>query len=479
VNYIDGSWSEVDESYSRENPADVGDVVGTFPESSVEDAARAAAAAHDAFPGWRDSAALQRAEILRRAAGLLRERSEDMEHALTREEGKPLAAARGEILRTADTVDYFSGAVLRTTGLTLPSIRPGVQIMTLREPVGPCLLITPFNFPAFVSSLKLGAALAAGNTVVWKPSPFTPRTSIEITRAFVDAGLPAGVLNLVVGTSPELGSALVDDERIRAISFTGSTHVGLAIGAQAARRHVRLQQEMGGKNVLVVNDDVDAAVAAAIACDGVFGESGQKCTATGLVAIRKERLDPFLEQVEHTMSALRVGNGLRADVTIGPLINARAVERAEELVETSVRLGGTKAVGGAAVVESPTETGHFMDPCVVLVAGSDNPLRREEAFAPIMGVLAVDDLAEAYELVEGSGYGLSASILTNQLDVALDFAHRAPAGVVSVNLPTTGVEFQAPFGGWNLSGGPFTEAGPSALDFYTRSKTLAIKPTLG
>jgi alpha-ketoglutaric semialdehyde dehydrogenase len=476
-NYVAGEWVSCagGRTYARENPAAPARLIGHFPDSSPDDARLAARSASDAFPEWSARPANARADVIAAAAALLRERQDKIAAVLTAEEGKPLTRARAEIGRAAEALGYFAQSALRTAGDSIPSTRPGVVLSVRTEPIGPFLAITPFNFPAFVTALKLGPALASGNTVVWKPSPYTPLTSIAVTEAFADAGLPAGVLNLVLGGSSELGQSLVDEPAIAGISFTGSTTVGLEVGRRAAARHVRVQQEMGGKNVLAVASDCDLRWAAEIACESSFGESGQKCTASGLVVVDKRRGDEFLAEVETIMTRMSMGDGTEPGTDIGPLIDRRALSRANELIDRAADEGAAIELADRVATGGATEGGYFFAPLVARLPVGDNVLKRQEAFAPIMALVLADDLlAESLALVRASHMGLSASILTDSLSVAHEFASHIPAGLVGINLPTTGVEYQAPFGGWNNSGGPFPEAGPRAFEFYTRTKTVAV-----
>jgi acyl-CoA reductase-like NAD-dependent aldehyde dehydrogenase len=481
MNYIAGTWVSASDGrvYERENPAAPVQKIGQFPDSSPADARLAADAATRAFPQWSARLPDVRAEIVAAAAALLRERQDKIAAVLTAEEGKPLSRARGEVARAADSLAYFAQTALRLHGETLPSTRPGVDISVRVEPIGPFLAITPFNFPAFVTVLKLGPALACGNTVVWKPSPHTPLTSVAIMEAFSDAGLPPGVLNLVMGGSAELGQSLVDEPAIVGVSFTGSTGVGLDVGRRAAARHARVLQEMGGKNVLAVAADCDVRRAAEIACESSFGESGQKCTASGLVVVDRRRGDDFLAEVERILASTTMGDGAQPGTDIGPLVDERALVRANELIERAAEDGAVIELAGCAQGAGAANGGYFFAPRVARLPAGDNVLRRQEAFAPIMALVLADDvLDESIAIVSDSRLGLSASLLTDSLSAAHAFARRVPAGMVSVNLPTTGVEYQAPFGGWNQSGGPFTEAGPHAFAFYTRSKTVAISAHL-
>jgi acyl-CoA reductase-like NAD-dependent aldehyde dehydrogenase len=480
MNYIAGEWMKSVEgrTYERENPARPSELIGEFPESTSADAVLAAQAAARAFPGWSTQPVQARVDALVRTAVLLVERQEQMAAQLTAEEGKPLIRARGEVVRTAEALTYLAHGALRAGGQTLPSTRAGVALSTYVEPVGPFLAITPFNFPLFVTVLKLGPALAAGNTVVWKPSPHTPLVSIALMQAFVDAGLPHGVLNLVMGGTAELGQSLVDADPIVGVSFTGSTAVGLDVGRRGAARHIRVQQEMGGKNLLVVGPDYDVQHAAEIACDSAFGESGQKCTAAGLVVVDKRRADDFLAAVEWILAITRVGDGAEPGTEVGPLVELRAMQRADDLLVRAIAGGAVCELMGPGV-STGAKDGYFFAPRVARLPRGSNALKKEESFAPILSLAIADDVVdESLELARQSRMGLSAAILTHNLGLAHSFARRVPAGLVSINLPTTGVEYQAPFGGWNMSGGAFPEAGGRAHEFYTRTKTVAINPGL-
>jgi acyl-CoA reductase-like NAD-dependent aldehyde dehydrogenase len=415
VNLIDGRWCDAldGRSYARVNPARPGDVVGRFPDSGPADATAAVQAASRAYPAWRDAAVTARAEVLRQAGELVAGQAAELAAALTREEGKPLARARGEVERCAEVLRYFAGEALRHGGVTLPSTRPGAALSTRAEPLGPVLLITPFHFPLFLAALKLGAALAAGNTVVWKPSPHVPVTSNALMEALISAGLPDGVVNLVHGPRPELGQALVDDPAVRAVSFTGSTAVALAVGVRAAARHVRVQQEMGGKNVLVGGPDVDLGVAARVAAEGAFGESGQKCTATGLVVVDRHRADELIREVGAVLAGMTMGDGARPGVDIGPLIDERALEKAGRLLDAAVTEGATVELEGCPTDHPDLASGYFFAPRVVRLPEGPSPLRHAEAFAPIMPVVAADDVVEAgLAAISDGGMGLSAAVLT-------------------------------------------------------------------
>ena len=465
-------------TYERENPADPSILIGAFPDSAPPDARRAARAAREAFAAWAAASAQHRAEIITTAAGLLRERRADIAGKLTAEEGKPLVRAEGEVLRAAEALTYFAHGALRVAGQTIPSTRPGVVLSTYVEPLGPFLAITPFNFPLFVTALKLGPALASGNTVVWKPSPHVPLVSIALAAAFTDAGLPGGVLNLVMGGTAELGRSLVDEPDIVGVSFTGSTAVGLDVGRRAAGRHIRAQQEMGGKNVLVVTADCDIRRAAEIACESSFGESGQKCTASGLVVVDKRRGDEFLAETERILGGMTMGDGADPATDLGPLVDRGAVSRADRLLDQAVESGAVSELAGCGR-STANGNGYFFAPRVLRLPEGDNVLKRQETFAPVLAVALADDVIEdGLAMARDSQMGLSAAILTNSLDLAHEFVRRVPTGLVNVNLPTTGVEYRAPFGGWNLSGGPFPEAGDRAHEFYTRSKTVAASGVL-
>ncbi|HEY3749290.1 MAG TPA: aldehyde dehydrogenase family protein [Pseudonocardiaceae bacterium] len=473
TNLVAGDWRSAVSAatYDRHNPASTDDSIGRFAESGLADVDEAVKAAATAQPEWQRRGAIARGQVLAEFARRMRAHADDLATCLTREEGKPLAEAKGEVLRSADVFDYFAAEASRPVGMTLASYRPNVRIQTAHYPVGVVAIITPFNFPTFIPALKLGPALLAGNSVIWKPAPATPATGMMVTELLRGSGVPDGVIGYLTGTTAELGAGLVDHPGVDAISFTGSTAVGLAIGTAAARRHARVQQEMGGKNAMVVLADCDLDRAVRMAAESAFGGSGQKCTAAGRILVERKVLADFAAGLTEAAGRLRVGNGLDAGVDLGPVVDAAPVRRIGAAVEDAIRQGAKVAYDPAR--EPAWDGGHFVGPTVVTDVAPGMRLFDDETFGPVAVVTAVDDIDEAIAMATSS-YGLTSAIHTSRLSAVYRFAERVPVGVVNVNQPTTGVEPHAPFGGVLLSGSPHRELGPAALDFYTRGQTQVI-----
>jgi aldehyde dehydrogenase (NAD+) len=393
---------------------------------------------------------------------------------LVREEGKPRAEALGEVLRAADVFDYFGSAAAHPSGIVLPSLRPGVTAVTERRPVGVVAVITPFNFPAFVPAMKIAPALLAGNAVIWKPAPAASGTGTFIVDMLVEAGLVPQAVTYLTGSRASLGEALVGHEGVDAVTFTGSTQVGLAIGRAAARTHARVLQEMGGNNALVVMGDCDLDRAVRHTVDSVFGGTGQRCTSAGKVLVDRAVASQFLDGLVEAARALRVGDGMDPDTQLGPLVDTRACERVRAAVADAVDKG-------ARVVFAPDDPAYsglpgdcFLGPYVVAEVRPGMTLFDEETFGPVASVTTFDTLDEAIALSADASYGLTASIHTNDLGAADRFMREVSTGVVNVNLPTSGVEPHLPFGGVSLSGSPHRELGPAALDFFTTEQTRLI-----
>jgi aldehyde dehydrogenase (NAD+) len=468
LNLIDGRWTG-EATVERRNPADITRVVAVAPSSSAADVDAAVSAAAAAQPGWASLPAPARGAILLDAADLLRARHEEVARDLVAEEGKTLTEAKGEVRRAIDVLRYFGGQGWGAEGEVLPSATPGTTVLTRREPLGVAGLITPWNFPIAIPAWKLAPALISGNTVVLKPAELTPLTAANLARALTDAGLPAGVLNVVHGSGAVAGDALARDPRVAALSFTGSTAVGLSLQRTLDARRARVQLEMGGKNGYLILDDADPAVAASVVAAGAFGLTGQACTATSRVYCTPGIREAFVEALAKAAESVVVGDGLDPRTTMGPVVseaqlakNAGAVSRA--------RTGGATVVAGGAEAD-----GLFFRPSVVTDVAADAQIVREEVFGPVVAVLEVADLDEGVARINDSPYGLTAGICTTSLSAAHEFSARAQVGVVKVNRPTAGLDLNVPFGGVkDSSTNTFREQGPRASDFYTWSKTVYL-----
>ncbi|HEV7653043.1 MAG TPA: aldehyde dehydrogenase family protein [Actinophytocola sp.] len=475
-NHIAG-WRDAESgrTFRRTDPADRRREVGEFADSSAADVDRAVTEAVVAQRGWAARSPIDRARVLARAAALLDAAAGDLGAVITAEEGKTRVEAAGEVVRAAEVFDYVAALARLPEGGVFASSRPEVTLRTMRRPLGAVAVITPFNFPVFVPSFKLAAALVAGNSVVWKPSPVTPLTGIRVLELLLEAGLPAGVIGYVTGASAEPGEALVSHPGIAAVSFTGSGAVGGLVERGCAERGIRAQVEMGGNNAAVVLADADLELAAAAVVDGAFSGTGQKCTATRRVYVERGVADKLVELVGARAAALRVGPGTVADTEIGPLATDAAATRVEEAVARRVDAGAQLAVGGHRPTAAALRHGCYFEPTVILERESDPAGLREEVFGPVVGIQEVADETEALELTNATPFGLCASVFTDNLHAAERFARRAVVGVVNINLPTTGIEPQVPFGGLKESGRGPKELGPRALDFFTHEATVAVR----
>jgi aldehyde dehydrogenase (NAD+) len=453
----------------RRNPADPADVVAVVAGGDADDAAAAVSAAQEAQPAWAKLGAVARGQILLTAAELLAGRAEYVARDLTREEGKTLAESRGEIARAVGVLRYFGGEGWRLGGETLPSAVDGTLIYTRREPLGVVAAITPWNFPIAIPAWKLAPALVAGNTAVLKPAGITSLTASHLISALQDAGLPAGVLNLVHGSGGEVGEALVRDDRVAGVSFTGSVAVGRRIHELASARMARVQLEMGGKNPLVVLDDADPDQAARVAAAGAFALTGQACTATSRVLVTPRIASAFLEALRAQAERYTPGNGLVDGVLMGPVVSEAQLETDRLYLQVAVDEGGELVTG------SYDGEGLFFRPAVISGVGRDDRLAQEEVFGPVVGLIEVADLDEAISIANDTDFGLAAGICTSNLSAAHRFAEEVQAGVVKVNRPTTGLDLNVPFGGVKASStNTFREQGAVAVEFYSWTKAVYV-----
>lgn len=473
-NYIRGEWISVRQGREIEvrNPADQSEVVGKGFLASGREAEAAIAAANEALPAWSRMPAPKRGEIVERAGDLLRAEQDEVARLLTREEGKTLADAKGEIYRGYNVLNYTAGQSRRMGGLTIPSELPKNFAYTVRQPLGVVTLITPWNFPVCIPAWKIAPALVAGNTVVFKPSSITPLTAAKLVDIFERAGLPPGVLNLLVGASSDVGDLLTRDRRVRGISFTGSSENGTQIYASCAARGVKAQCEMGGKNPVIVLDDADLNLAADGIVSGAFGSTGQRCTATSRAILQDSIADDLLGRIIERISNWKVGNGLDPDVQMGPLVSEQQLKTVEQYIEAGKREGAKLVLGGGRPSGLPR--GFFIEPTIFDNVRPDHRIAREEIFGPVLSVMRARTYEQALEFANTSEYGLTSSIYTNDAGRIFDFCERIETGMAHVNSPTVGGEAQIPFGGMKSSGVGEREQGPSALDFYTDVKVVYI-----
>ncbi|MQA04471.1 MAG: aldehyde dehydrogenase family protein [Streptosporangiales bacterium] len=453
------------------DPADLRRVVGRVPAMGPAELQRVFDAAERAAPSWRSAGHIARGEVLRETANRLRADAGRLTELVVREMGKTRAEAAVEVVKAADFFEYYAGLCRLPFGQLLPDARPGTLASVRHEPLGVVLLITPWNDPLLTPARKLAPALAAGNADVVKPATNTPLIVLELARILQAAGLPDGVLNTVTGRGAEIGDSLLDHPSLRAVSFTGSTPVGLHLQRQLAGRQIRMQTEMGGKNATAVLATADLDAAARAIAAGAFAQAGQRCTATARVAVR-DVADGLVAGLVELAGEIRVGSGLAEGVTMGPVVSREHRDQVVEHVERAVAERAHVLTGGSAAPAGAPEYGAFVAP-TVLRAEPGQRIWQDEVFGPVLAVYEVADEQEALQAVNDSSYGLSSSVFTNDLGAAERFVEGVETGQVSVNQPTTGWDVHHPFGGFRDSGSPFKEQGLDALQFYTRTKTVA------
>jgi len=466
-NLIDGEWI-AGEATPNVNPSDTREIVGHYAQATSEDAARAIAAAKAAFPAWSRSGLLERHAILRKAADEILARKEELGRLLSREEGKTLAEGIGETVRAGQIFDFFAGEVLRLSGETLASVRPGIGVEVTREPVGVVGLITPWNFPVAIPAWKIAPALCYGNTVVFKPAELVPGSAWALVDIVHRAGLPRGVLNLIMGKGSVVGQTILDSADVDAVSFTGSVGTGRRVALSSLEHHRKFQLEMGGKNPMVVLDDADLDVAVECAVNSAFYSTGQRCTASSRLIVTEAIHDRFVAALSEGVLSAKVGDALDPGTQIGPVVDERQLAQDLDYIAVG-REEGAKLVGG----ERPSldKPGFYLRPA--LFVGADNGMRiaREEIFGPVAAVIRVKDYEEALAVANDTEFGLSSGICTTSLKYATHFKRNAQAGMVMVNLPTAGVDFHVPFGGRKGSSFGPREQGRYAAEFFTTVKT--------
>jgi aldehyde dehydrogenase (NAD+) len=462
-----------DEERPDLNPSDLSDVVAVASLASAETASAAVTVAAEAFGSWSRTTPWQRAEVLDRAGTEIIARADELGDLLAREEGKTYPEARGEVIRAAQILKYFAGVALQPHGQALDSVRPGIEVTVTREPVGVVSVITPWNFPIAIPAWKIAPALAFGNTVVFKPADLVPASAWELVDILNRAGLPPGVLNLVLGRGSLVGPVLTGDPAVSAVTFTGSVVTGRGILASTAGQGVKVQLELGGKNPLVITDRSDLAVAVDCAMQGGFGSTGQRCTASSILVVTDGVHDAFVDAMAGRMRAWRVGDAREPGVDMGPVVDEGQLAQDESYLNVA-RVEGAQVLGGQRVDVGPS--GHYLAPALALGTSIEDTINREEVFGPVMSVVRVADYAQALEAANASTMNLSAGICTTDLAEASHFRRSSRAGMVMVNLPTAGVDFHVPFGGRGESSHGPREQGTAAVEFFTTSKTSYTAP---
>ena len=473
--FIGGDWQESrgDRWITDVNPSDRTDVVAEVPEGVADDVTSAVAAARSALDGWRALSGPARADHLYRWAAVIGDRQEALAQLLSREVGKPIGEARGEVGRCVMILRYYAGEAVRANGELIPAQTAGSLQYTLREPLGVVALITPWNFPIAIPVWKAAPALAFGNTVVLKPAEASSHTATALAESAAAAGLPAGVFNVLLGSGAAIGRDLIGAADVRAVSFTGSGAVGAMVAAQAAQRNIRYQTEMGGKNVAIVMPDADLTQAAVLTAAGAMRYAGQKCTATSRVVVAKEVEEKFLGELRTQIEKLPLGPVSDAASAVGPVISEQSRASIRVVLEA---LDGEPFYAGALPSTAAFERGFWVAPTVIRNVAADSVLAQKELFGPVLAEFTADDLEHAIALANDTPYGLSATLFTRDLRAALRYIDRIHAGLVRVNGDTTGVDPHAPFGGTKGSSSGSREQGPAAREFYTEIKTVQVNP---
>ncbi|MGB7463071.1 MAG: aldehyde dehydrogenase family protein [Candidatus Acidiferrum sp.] len=475
-NFIDGEWvaAKSGKTLENRNPANTDEIIGEFPLSGPEDVDAAVSAARNAYKSWRLTPAPKRAEILFRVAELLVKRKEDFARDMTREMGKVLAETRGDVQEAIDMTYYMAGEGRRLFGQTTPSELPNKFAMSVRQPIGVCGMITPWNFPMAIPSWKMMPALVCGNTVVLKPAEDTPLSSYHLVDTMVEAGLPAGVVNLISGDGPGAGAPLAEHKDVPVISFTGSTAIGRIIAQTCAPDFKRCSLEMGGKNIILVMEDANLDLAIDGAIWGGFGTTGQRCTAASRIAVHKSVYGEFVSRLAVRAQKLKVGNGLDPSVEVGPLINEQQLQTVMSYVEIGKKEGAKLLTGGNRLDSGGHVRGWFYAPTVFGDCDSKMRVAQEEIFGPVVSVIPIDSLEQGIEVANGVPYGLSASIYTRNVNHAFAAIQDLYTGIVYVNAPTIGAETHLPFGGTKQTGNGHREAALAAIEFFSEWKSVYI-----
>ncbi|HKL88175.1 MAG TPA: aldehyde dehydrogenase family protein [Salinibacter sp.] len=473
-NLIDGNWTAATtgQTFNVTNPAAPEDIVGTFPDSGPSDVDAAVDAAVDAFEPWKETPAPQRGPILREAGDLLTERKEDIAREMTREMGKPFFETKGDVQEAIDTAYYAASETRRLFGHTVPSELPDKMNMSIRQPVGVCGIITAWNFPVAVPSWKIFPAIAAGNTVVFKPSEEAPNSGRLFVQTLLDAGLPDGVINIVNGAG-ETGQNLVEHPEVDAVAFTGSYEVGTSIAETCGRLNKRVSLEMGGKNPMIVMDDADLDLALEGVIWGAFGTTGQRCTATSRLICQEGIHDEFVQMIADEADSLVLGDGNEDDTDVGPLINQAALNKVSRYVEIGENEGATLEFGGEQAHVDGLD-GFFFEPTVFTDVEPDMRIAQEEIFGPVLSVFKVSSYDEAVEVANDTKYGLSSSIYTDNVQKGFSAMRDVEAGITYVNGPTIGAEAHMPFGGVKGTGNGHRDGGWAAFEFFTEHKTIYV-----
>jgi aldehyde dehydrogenase (NAD+) len=478
-NFINGEWIESVSSRTIENinPADTSDVLGTIRQATRDEARSAVEAASEAFNEWRRTPAPTRGRIVGRAARLMEEHKEELAQLLTREEGKTISESRGELQRSINVAEFCAGESRRLNGETIQSELPSNFAYTIKQPLGVVACVTPWNFPVAIPVWKVAPALVAGNTVVFKPASLTPATAVCIVEIFEEAGIPKGVLNLILGSGSDAGDEIINHPAVKAVSFTGSNEVGIRLYEQVSRRGAKVQCEMGGKNPVIVLEDADLELAVESTAQGAFGSSGQRCTATSRAVVVEDIADRYVEALVKRAESMKIGKGSDPATEMGPSVDEGQFKTVLQYIDIGREDGAELKCGGVRAEDDGLDKGYFVRPTVFDRVTHDMRIAREEIFGPVLSVLRVKDFDEAMQVANDSEYGLSSSIFTNDATRIFRFVDEIETGMTHINSPTTGGEAHIPFGGIKGTGIGDREQGSTALDFYTDLKVVYVDYT--
>ncbi|MSV31061.1 MAG: aldehyde dehydrogenase family protein [Bryobacterales bacterium] len=473
-NYIDGEWVD-GPTFENRNPANTDEIVGLFVKGSGADVHRAADAAQAAFPGWSNMPAPARGALLFKVADILEKKFDQLGEEMCREEGKTLPEAKGEVRRAINIFRYFGSEGSRLPGHLVPSERDRVHMFSIRKAIGVIGLINPWNFPIAIPAWKLAPALVCGNTVILKPASVSPLSSWRIVEACHEAGIPKGVVNYIAGSGSEIGKALMTAKPLKAVSFTGSCEIGNWLHAEASKRHLRIQLEMGGKNPTIVLADADFKSAVENVCNAAFFSTGQKCTATSRAIVEESIYDKFVEALAERTAKLKVGNGMLPGIDIGPAVDQGQLDTNLKYIEIGKQEGARLVLGGNRLTGGDYDKGYFVEPTIFADVTENMRLAQEEIFGPVLAVMKAKDFTDAMRIANNIPFGLSASVQTTNLSRVFEFVYGCEAGLLTINLPSAGVEYQLPFGGTKDSSFGPKEQGPAAMDFYSDYKTVYLK----
>ena len=475
-NFIDGEWveSRSGQTFEDRNPADTREVVAIFQRSNKADVDAAVDAAKRAYAKWRLVPAPRRAEMVFRAAEILMERKEEYARDMTREMGKVIKETRGDVQEAIDAAYYNAGEGRRLFGPTVPSELPNKFAMAVRQPIGVCGMITPWNFPMAISSWKLLPAVVCGNACVIKPAQDTPLSTFNLVQALTDAGIPNGVINIVTGFGSEVGTPLTENPTVRAISLTGSSAVGRIVGATAAKSFKHCSLELGGKNPMIVLDDANLDLAIEGGLWGAFGTTGQRCTATSRIIVQKGVYREFIDRFVARAKKIKVGNGLDETVEMGPAVNENQLKTDLEYIEIGKNEGAKLMCGGNRLDKGEYAHGWFLEPTVFTDVDPKMRIAQEEIFGPVVSIIPCEDLENAIEIANNIEYGLSSSLYTKDVNKAFSAIRDLEAGITYINAPTIGAEVHLPFGGTKATGNGHREGGIGAIDFYTEWKAVYV-----